>query len=48
MINHYIHFLYFSYMFRCHVHHHQGELLCPLLKIIYYKALAIVSTVVKS
>ena len=24
--------LYFSYMFRCHIRHHQGELLCPLLK----------------
>jgi hypothetical protein len=28
---HYIHLLYFSYMFWCHTYHHQGELLCPLL-----------------
>jgi len=35
----YIPLLYFWYMFQCHVHHHQGELLCHLLKTIYcYKA----------
>jgi len=35
MFIHYIHLLYLSYMFRCYIHHHQGELLCPLLKTRY-------------
>lgn len=35
----YIPLWYFWYMFQCHVYHHQGELLCHLLKTIYcYKA----------
>jgi len=35
MCIHYIHFLYFSYLFRFHIHHHQEELLRPLLKTSY-------------
>ena len=35
MFIHYKHLLYFSYMFRCHVHHHQGEICASLLKTIY-------------
>jgi hypothetical protein len=31
MFIHYIHLTYYSCMFRCHIHHHQGELLCPSL-----------------
>ena len=31
MFIHYIHLLYFSYMFRFHIRHYQGELRCPLL-----------------
>jgi len=34
MFIHYLPLLYFSYMFRCYMHHRQGELLCPLLNII--------------
>jgi len=33
MFIHYIHLLYLSYMCRCHIHHHQGELLYPLLNV---------------
>ena len=29
---HYIHLLCFSYMFRFYIHHHQGQIMCPLLK----------------
>ena len=29
---HYILLMYFCYMFRCHIHRHQGELMCLLLK----------------
>ena len=37
---HYIHLLYFSYLFRCHIYHHQGGHLCTLLKISYcYEAI---------
>ena len=32
MFIYYIRLLYFCYMFRCHIHHRQGELMCPLLK----------------
>jgi len=32
---HFLHSLYFWYMFRCHIHRHQGELLCCLLKTWY-------------
>jgi len=32
---HFIHSLYFCCMFRCHIHRHQGELLCCLLKTRY-------------
>ena len=28
--------LYFSYVFRCYIHHHHGELWCSLLKTICY------------
>jgi len=34
MFIHYIRLLYLCYMFRCHIHNHQAELLCPLLKTI--------------
>jgi hypothetical protein len=34
MFIHYMHLLYFFYMFRYHVHHHQAELMCPSLKTI--------------
>ena len=41
--------LYFSYMFRCRVHHHHRELLCHLLKTIYLiKVVNMVSTAVTS
>ena len=40
MFIHYIHLLHFSYMFRFYLPLYQGELLCPLLKIIYcYEAI---------
>jgi len=29
---HYIYLLCFAYMFRCYIHHHQGERMRPLLK----------------
>jgi len=32
MFIHYIHLLYSFYMFRCHIHRHHGEIVCPLLK----------------
>jgi hypothetical protein len=35
MFIHYKHLLYFSYMCRRHVHHHQGEICASLLKTIY-------------
>ena len=35
MFFHDTHLLYFSNMFHCHIHDHQGELLCPLLKTRY-------------
>lgn len=39
VFNLYIQLLYFSYMFWCHMRHHQGEILCLLLKTRYcYKA----------
>jgi len=33
---HYIQCMYFSYMFRRNIHHHQGELVCPLLNTGYW------------
>ena len=35
MFVHYIHLLYFFYMFRCYIHLSQGQLLCPLFKTVY-------------
>jgi len=34
MFIHYIYLLYSFYMFRCHIHHHQGVIVCPLLKVL--------------
>jgi hypothetical protein len=34
MFIHYIHLLYLSSTFRCYIHNHQGELLCPWLKTV--------------
>jgi len=34
MFIHYINLFYFSHIFRCHIHHHHGEIVCPLLKTI--------------
>ena len=32
MFIHYLPLLYFCYIFRCHIHHHQGKRMWPLLK----------------